>query len=224
MDPTVRKLLRENFSGSSPLLLDEEQAEALGQRLQEQLAGQDLVRVKPRNPHAKQDKMVIREIQILGGSDWHHWHHNHFDLWLDKDNGLNFGDRQHTVAVSGEREIVDFVLACRDRMLQRKAQQSKRDKVHKLKDQAVVARVKQLAREELFDFYTEKGHRALKLFIKLSERECVELQVPYKDFEGVIPHLRGAIQSLRALHGRGLRFGVRQISGPSAPWVRHDTL
>ena len=218
---TIRKLFRENFSAGPPLQLDREQGQELYQRLQEQLRGQELVCVEP--GRAADKNCAVLQIRD-GRSQYEHWRHTWFRLWLDEENRLILGDHEAKVTVSDEQDIVKFAVVCQERMLRQKAQHSKREKVNKLKNQAVVARVKQLAKEESFDFYTEIGHRALKLCLKLSSRECLEVQVPYKDFEGVIHHLRGAIQSLRALHAQGLRFGIRQIHVSPEHWVRHETL
>ena len=222
---TVRKLLRESLVGGRPWLLDREQGCALARQLQEQLRGQEHIFVTLLNEREK-NRVDLCRVTILDpvSSEYYHWRHTSFELFLDEQQRLHLNCQREPVLVSEYGEIVSFVTACRERLLRQKAQHSKREKVKNLKTQAVVARVKQLAREEAFDFCIETKERALKLYLKLTERDSLELQVPYKDFEEVIPHLRGAIQSLRALYARRLRFSVRQVSGYSMDWVHHQSL
>ncbi|MBX3171372.1 MAG: hypothetical protein KF760_28440 [Candidatus Eremiobacteraeota bacterium] len=101
-------------------------------------------------------------------------------------------------------------------------QSSKNKKVKLLKDQAVLARLRQVAKEEAFDFASQPAHHFLKLYIRLSSRDCAELQIPYKNFETVLPQLRGAVQSLRALYAHGLRFRISQAAGHD--WTLHQEL
>jgi len=95
-----------------------------------------------------------------------------------------------------------------------------------LKAQAIIAQVKQLAKAERFDFMTDMDSQKLKLFVKLSERHSIELHIPFKQFEQMLPQLRAAIVALRELHVSGIRFKI--VSRRALPWrqswVSHKSL
>jgi hypothetical protein len=204
-----------------------QQRPTLGKQILDPLRGQELVSVDSNRYLSEENKRgLVCQFSIEDPSAGrYHWEHVTFFVRVDKERRLTISCLRESAVVSDLREISSLVAACQQRMLRRKAQKSKRDKVQNLKSQAVIARVKQLAREEKFDFSTDTNQRALKLYVKLSDRECAELQVPFKDFEAALPHLRGAIQSLRGFHSFGLRFNIRQLDSYSRrDWVRHESL
>ncbi len=227
-EATVRKFFREIFGGQQPLVVDPQQRYAVGLEILEPVRGRQLVTIDSEAyVRAEHKDTQLCQFSIEDPSaPQYYWRQSSFCLRLDEGNRVKiFYGKDLSAFVSDLAEIATLVAACQERMLRRKSQKSKRDKVQSLKAQAVVARVKQLAREEKFDFYTDTNQRALKLFVKLSEQECAELEVPFKDFEAVIPHLRGAIQSLRGFHSLRLRLAIRQLGGYSRrDWVRHESL
>jgi hypothetical protein len=220
---TVRKILRETLVGGQPLRVEPQQIVPLGQQIIETLRGQPMVHL---DPYRSKDGLVCQFSLVGPGvKPYDHWKILNFKVHVDQDERLTISLWRESAAVSELGEIFSLVARCQDRLLRQQAQRVKQEKVKSLKSQAVIARVKQLAREEKFDFSTDTSPRFLKLYVKLSERECAELQVPFKDFEAAVPHLRGAIQSLRGFHACGMRFGLRQLSGYARrDWVRHESL
>lgn len=225
---TTAKFLREIFKETSPIQVEPDGLSALTEKVLDLLRGQQLVRLESNHYFREEEKRgLICQFSIEDPTKGpYQWNLNTFDVRLDENNQLIVTTHPHQVArVSDLCEISALVTACQDRMMRRKGQQSKDQKVKKLKNQAVIARVKELAVEEKFDFYTEANDRFLKLCVKISERECAELQIPYKNFEAVVPLVRDAIQTLRSFHQKGLRLGMRHLGpGWRYDWVRHEDL
>ena len=54
----------------------------------------------------------------------------------------------------------------------------------------------------------------------------IEIHIPFKQFEKVLPKLRATVQNLRELYSEGLRFKMLPIGRLpwELSWVRHRTL
>lgn len=229
-DPTIRRLLREHFSGASPIRVTTEQRADWATQIRQRLAGMKYVEAE-RNPYyidqREKDRFVCA-FSINEPSDFRHYSDStHFTVKTDERGQLTVGHWSHTALISNLNELVAFVTACQEVVERKQAQKSRRQKVRDLKAQAIVAQVKKIAKEDKFDFYTETDTQKLTLYVSLSDKESVELQVPFPKFEEVLPHLRASIQAVRELYARGIKFKISQFSPSSwrsQRWIRHETL
>ena len=103
-------------------------------------------------------------------------------------------------------ELEDFLSGYLDRLHIHRARVTKRQKVKELKSQVIVARVKKLAKELELDFMTDTDTVKVMLFLKMPGDQTVQISIPYKEFEEIIPHLRSTIAALRDLYQTGIRF------------------
>jgi hypothetical protein len=228
---SILKLLKDHFSGVSPMSVDPTARDALADEITQRLARIEGVEtnVYQRIPDDEKARLVCTFAIIdTHQSRYYYSSRNDFCLVLDEQQRLLI---KHTrdgsqAVVSDVDEIVQFVLHCQQRLARRRALQVKREKIRDLKAQAIIAQVKQLAKAERFDFMTDMDSQKLKLFVKLSERHSIELHIPFKQFEQMLPQLRAAIVALGELHASGIRFKI--VSRRALPWrqswVSHKSL
>jgi hypothetical protein len=229
-DPTIRRLLREHFAGTSPLPATAEQRDALATQIRQRLAGMKYVETE-RNTHyidqREKDRFVC-SFSINEPSDYRHYSDStSFTVKINAHGQLTIAHWSIDAVVSSLDEIVAFATACQEVVERKIAQKSRRQKVRDLKAQAIVAQVKKIAKEDKFDFYTETDTQKLTLYVRLSDKESVELQIPFPKFEEVLPHLRASIHAVRELYARGIKFKVGQFSPSgwrSQHWIQHETL
>lgn len=229
-DPTIRRLLREHFSGASPIQVTTEQRAEWATQIRQRLAGMKYIEAE-RSPYSidqREKDRFICAFSINEPSDFRYYADStHFNVKTDEQGQLAVGHWSHTALISNLDELVAFVTACQEVVERKIAQKSRRQKVRDLKAQAIVAQVKKIAKEDKFDFYTETDTQKLTLYVSLSDKESVELQIPFPKFEEVLPHLRASIQSVRELYARGIKFKIGQFSPSSwrsQSWIRHETL
>ena len=159
---------------------------------------------------------------------YRYWSPDRFRLMLNDSGRLTlrselYGD---TALVSDLDEVVRFVRDCRARLERQRALRARNAKVRGLLAQGIVAQVRKLARAERFDFLTTSDAQKLKLYVRLSEAQVLELQIPFREFKTVLPQLPAAIRSLRALYESGIRFqvtGKRGVLGRET-WITHESL
>ncbi len=186
---SIKKLLHEHFNGDHPMRVTEAEREALGDTIRKRLATIENVDIQRYHYVSEQEKARLV---------------------------CTFAVTEPRASVSDPDEIVAFVLHCKQRLARRQALQAKRDKVRHFQAQAIIAQVQQLAQEEQFDFMTETDRHKLKLFVKLSDSHCLELHVPFKRFQAMLPQLRTMIVSLRTLYASGMSFKI--VSHRALPW------
>ncbi len=214
---TVRKLLRDHFTGEEPIRLASEERGALGGKIEARLGGFEGVKSEP-NPYvspAERDRLVLRfSINDPDENRRSYYHRTEFRL-LRGDAGelLIHGDYGGEAKVSNLGELDRLILACQERLRRRQALAAKRQKIRGFKAQAIIARVKKLAAELEFDFMTRTDTQKLKLFVRLADDRAVELHIPFSKFEQVLPELKTAIGSLLELHATGISFKVAGRGG-----------
>ena len=164
-------------------------------------------------------------------SGGHYWRSDELRLEYDDDcrltiHSYRFRESNQSAFVSDVDEIKTFVRHVLQRYARRQAGARKREKVREFKSKAIIAQVKKLAKQEQFDFATTNDTVKLKLFVKLSKRELIEISVPFNQFEKVLPKLRATIQSLRELYAEGLRFKIQPIGRLpwDVTWIDHKSL
>ena len=217
---SIKKLLHEHFSGAYPMRVAEAECEVLGDTIRKRLATIEDVDIQRYRYVSEQEKihLVCTFAVTEPGSQRYSYTSNSFTLFTEHDvltiaHGYRGSER---ASVSDPDEVIAFVLHCKQRLARRQALQARRDKVRYFQAQAIIAQVQQLAKEEQFDFMTETDRQKLKLFVKLSDSHCVELHVPFKRFQAMLPQLRTMIVALRALYASGMTFKI--VSHRALPW------
>lgn len=223
---TIKKFFREHFTGSNPIKVTAAERKPLGKKIKQQLTGLNNISTKRHYHYLShhQKKRFVCEFSLRDPSARYEHYSNNFQLIINEQDELTIKDYYAEAVVSSIDEILSFIATCQERLEEQKAKKSKREKVRKLKAQAIIAQVKKLAREEKFDFFTETDSVKLKLYIKLSEQECAELHIPFKTFQDALPHLRAAILSVRELYGRGIKFKLKSTKNWYIDWMTHDSL
>jgi len=226
---TIKKFFREHFSGDNPIKAASSEKEKLEDMLRQHIGKIDNVKIDKKTYfYSKEDEQGhILQFSITNPQKSRGYYNtNYFDMLLDESGKLLIKyDYSIMADVSDINEIVSLIAACQKRIDRQNMQKIKRHKVRDFKTQAIFARIKKLAKEEKFDFYTENDTVKMKLFVRLAEKECIELHIPFNKFQEILPNLRSCILSLRELRNMGIRFKIKQISSYSRrSWISYDSL
>lgn len=230
--PTIRKLFREDFSAKSPIIIDRANLLRESKHWQSLLGQIEGVNVT-RHPGDKdsRSKTLCRFTIPEPHTDGQYWRSDELRLEYDEESRLTIHsyrrrESNQSAIVSDIDEIKTFVRNVLERYARRHAGAKKREKVRDFKSKAIIAQVKKLAKEEQFDFATTGDTVKLRLFVKLSRQDLMEISVPFKQFEKMLPKLRVTIQSLRDLYAEGLRFKIMPVGRLpwNIEWIKHETL
>jgi hypothetical protein len=217
---TIQKLLRDNFPGDSPIVVDAQQRSKVADAIRARLERIDGVDAKePGYVPPEQKRYLVASFSLIDpGPYYYHYGRSTFYLRLDDDQRLTMADGYSgtAVLVSDLEEIGQFVHQCKERLERQRALQAKRTKVRHLLVQAILAQVKKLAQQERFDFMSESDLHKLKLYVKLSAEHALTLDIPFRRFKQVLPQLRSTLRALRQLYESGIRFHI--VSRRGLPW------
>ena len=213
--PTIRKLVRETFTGANPIQLGYDERDAWRQQIERHLLGLRGVKVeKSRVISDSRRTEYVCEISLQDLSGHNNYRsRNHFDIIRSTEGQLTlrYGWRSAT-PISDLDELVTFINACTERLQRQALQKQKRQKVRDIQTQAVISQVKQFAQEEEFDFNYGTDTVKLILNVKLSDKEYIRIQIPFNKFSEVFPNLRAIIRSAQELHEQGIKFKMQNIS------------
>jgi hypothetical protein len=106
--------------------------------------------------------------------------------------------------------------------LKKKNQNLKKQKIKELKHKAIVAKINEIAKEDKFKFSLVKYKTKIKLVIRLTKSECMEIDIPYEDFQEKLKNLRATIQTVRDLYDTGNTFQIQSYSQERANWISFD--
>ncbi len=205
---SVRKLMNDSFSQKNPMQVKMSDRETLAAEIKDRLAGLTYVTItdKPAYYRSDEEGRFITSFAIEEPSRYRYsFYDMQFRLLVDEEGQLQIRSYSNSSLVSSVDEIVDFVINCQERVDRRQAQKSKRQKVRNFKEQAIIAQIKKIAREERFAFYTDTDSVKLKLFIRLSENDSAQIDIPFKTFQQVLSHLRPTIKALMMLKERNIK-------------------
>ncbi len=87
--------------------------------------------------------------------------------------------------------------------------QRKVDKINALKMNSIVAKVKEIAQEDDFEYACHEEATKVNLMIKLSNRDALIIHVPYKNFQDVMQQIRPIIKTIRELTKSGITFKIK---------------
>lgn len=222
---TLRKLIREHLPDGPGLRPDPDALAATIDDLKARLLalpGVEDVTAYRGHHCGQKDTLLVLELREPG-SETYYWRHTEVALCLDEALGLVLVASRERKPLADPEAVVGFIRACQAAQQRRRAKDVKRKKLRNLKAQAIIARIKTIAREDGFDFATRADSVKLKLYIRLGEREILELDIPFKGFEEILPRLRETIADIRKLQAEGIRFRLRQ-SSPYVEWVNHKDL
>ncbi|OYP36832.1 hypothetical protein [Rhodopirellula sp. MGV] len=232
LSASIRKLFREDFSGEAPILVDRSKLHQEAKRWQELIAKIDGCKLtKHPGDRDTRSHTLCRFGIPEPDSDATYYRNDELRLEYDDERRLtlksyDYPNPPHTAVVSDLDEIKTFVRHVLERYAKKAAAAKKREKVRLFKSKAIIAQVRKLAKEEQFDFATTNDTVKLKLYVKLAPHEMIEIHVPFKQFEKVLPKLRSTILNLRELYSEGLRFKMQPTTRfPwNLSWVEHHTL
>lgn len=209
------QLTRTYFSGKSPIQVADSERTALAQRLGEQLAAFNHIKLETHPYHRSEEErqryVTAFRLDLPNGRPWS-LANLRITLKLNEQGQLLITDDKKEVLVSNLAEVVAFARRYQELAEQYHAQASQQQKVRDLKTKAILSQVKKLAREERFSFYAEPQTRKLDLHIKLAGKKYLTLTIPFAQFQEVVPLIRNAITTLRELSEHQIRFVVSEGS------------
>ncbi|MCD0463614.1 hypothetical protein [Roseiconus lacunae] len=229
---SVRKLFREDFAEDQPIVVDRANLPAEAKRWQMVIAAIDGCHVtKHPGDRDSRSRTLCRFTIPNPDSDDQYLRRDELRLEYDSEKRLTlhayrYRESQQITMVSSVDELKNFVRHVLERYARRSAAENKREKIRGFKSRAIVAQVKKLAKEEQFDFAATTDTRKVKLFVKLANHEMIEIQVPFKQFEQVLPKLKSTILHLRELYAEGLRFKMQPVGRLpwTLDWIEHESL
>lgn len=230
--PSIRKLFREDFSGDSPIVVDRANLPREATQWRERIGKIEGVHLtKHPGDRDSRSRTLCRFTIPEPHQAADYWRSDELRLEYDEESRLtihsyHLRESVLSAAVSDLDEIQAFVRHVLQRYARRHAAAIKREKVRDFKSKAIIAQVKKLAKQEQFDFATSGDTVKLKLFVKLSNHDLIEISVPFKQFDKMLPKLRATIQSLRELYAEGLRFKIQPVGRLpwNLSWIKHETL
>ncbi|MCA9140524.1 MAG: hypothetical protein KDB00_27320 [Planctomycetales bacterium] len=230
--PSIRKLFREDFSGESPVVIDRARLPKESKHWRGLIEQIDGVHVT-QHPGDKdsRSRTLCRFTIPEPNTGGQYWRSDELRLEYDSESRLTLHsyrarESELSAVVSNVDEIKMFVRHVLAHYARRQAGAKKREKVRDFKSKAIIAQVKKLAKEERFDFAASGDTVKLRLYVKLSNYDLMEISVPFKQFEKMLPKLRATIQSLRELYAEGLRFKIMPIGRLpwDMEWIKHESL
>ncbi|TWT94376.1 hypothetical protein [Neorhodopirellula pilleata] len=209
---SINKLFRECFPGESPIQVDLKKRTELAKQWYEKLSRIDGVRLANHpGDRDSRSRTLCRFTIPEPHLDHQYWRTDELRLETNDDHQLiltlgNWRRGDHVAVVSSIDEIADLVRQTLQRYARRQASDQKRDKVRQFKSKAILAQVEKMADEDRFDYAATTDTKKLKLYVRLSKTDLIEIVIPFARFEQVVPKLRDTITTMRELHQNGLRF------------------
>ncbi len=212
----VKAQATKSFSGEKPLRADTEQKQlTLLAQCKHQLMKLPQLRPEQNTWYDSRGNLDFHVVL-----DARHISDVHIRLQFDKKGRLCLTKRYHgtdLAKVSNMEEIAAFADALRkasiaeDRRYEKLAFDAvKKEKIKSLKEQAIVAKIRELCAAEQVSYILETGYlHKMKLLVRLSDAERMEVDIPFASYQNILQNLQTAIQSFRELLAKNVVIKVK---------------
>jgi hypothetical protein len=89
------------------------------------------------------------------------------------------------------------------------ADKKKKQKMRDLKTQGILARFKEIAKEDGFDYTYEQSTNKVVLRIQLPKNKGLHIDVPFSNFQEVMQNVRDLIKNVQELTNKGISFRIK---------------
>lgn len=223
---TMGKLLREHFTGEIPISIKtaSEQKKLISQ-IKAELKKIQAVHLSDNYYYPHDEEREKCTLRFSLEDDSPHYYRPYCSLTL------KFGADDHCLIIDGQarralvyqvEQIYSFIDKLKTEFDQKKAQSHKTEKINNLKQQAIIARIKEIATADKFEFATtwREYQNKLKVMVRLEGGILLEVDIPYNSFQEVLKNLRPLIRNVNELQKLGISFKIKSDSGYSGHgWI-----
>jgi hypothetical protein len=89
------------------------------------------------------------------------------------------------------------------------ADKKKKQKMRDLKTQGILARFKEIAQEDGFEYSYEQSTTKVILRVKLPKNKALHVDVPFSNFQEVMQNVRDLIRNVEELTSKGISFRIK---------------
>jgi len=232
-DSTIKKIFREHFKGEIPIVKYGIEKKELISNVKNELSTRmgfeilDLSGYKYRQKNHDE----ICNFKIISSSKY--YCSQEFDLIFDETNNLIIGKgywiKSPVYCLEQIYMLVEKMKQEYKRLeknyLKREGVRLKQQKIQELKHTAIIARIKEIAKEDKLRFYIEEYAKKVELIIYLGEAEEMKIDIPYDKFQETLQNLRSTIQTILKLRGSGITFQIQSYTPRyynEPRWVCYD--
>jgi hypothetical protein len=226
---TMGKLLREHFTGEFPISIKTtSEQEQLISRIKAELKKLQAVRLSDSYYVSHDKEREECSLRFALEDDLHRYYRPYCSLTLkfsEDDHCLIIEDSPRRALVYQVEQIYSFINKLKAEFDQKKAQAHKTEKINNLKQQAIIARIKEIAKEDKFEFATtwREYQNKLKVMVRLEGSILLEVDIPYSGFQEALKNLRPLIRNVNELQKLGISFKIKSDSGYSGHgWITPD--
>ncbi len=222
---TLQKLAREHCEASPALHVAETEVGRFRERLHQRLSTMPGIRLRSSSPGADETQQMLSFSIVLPEGHDSPWYDYHYRLCICRNASGEIALFRNGTRISGLSAIdalEPFAQAYLERLRRTHAGAIKREKIQTLRVQALQAKVKEIAKAQQFDFLISHNSQHCQVYLRTIKNGCIEIRIPWSQYQVILPRLEAMIPQLRALHDEGLRFTCRQLTRPN--WIKHDDL
>jgi len=119
-------------------------------------------------------------------------------------------------------QIVEYYHEVDKKREQSEKNQAKRNKVRKMKEEAVLSHVKTLCTDLNMAYNIEIMHMKMKVSIRLDDKFIIEIDIPYNKFHDILQELESGIKAAIALYNQGIICKITNNKHGSYFWIAPD--
>jgi hypothetical protein len=227
---TVAKILRETFTGEQPIIKDAFEHKAFIASIKENLKNIKRLDFSSHySSHTEKDKDLYCYFSVKENDEDRYWYYSSdsFTIKFNQHNQLMIEQHLDSFAmVYHVDQIYAFIDKLKLAHQEKNARRLKKKKINGLKQQAIIAKIKEIAKEDQFDFFTREYDKKLKLTVRIKDGSIMEIDIPYGKFQDILKDLRSLIKTVRELQKGGIIFKLKSSSGykSRSGWTTYESL
>ncbi|HLP47270.1 MAG TPA: hypothetical protein VK469_15060 [Candidatus Kapabacteria bacterium] len=233
---TLNKITREFFSGYPPIYVESlSEQKNIIDGLKEKIKENKDIRIKIEEPMTYYGQKAIDKerylyLEILNSHKHWHWSDSArlaISFEKEKDRGKLYikpAFEEQTYNFSGQAaDLFKFINHIMEKYKEIDNRKTKTDKIKKLKKGAVLARIKELAKKNQFNFNLEEFRHKLQLSIQIGEKGIVTMDILYSKFQQEMGKIEDIVHAAKELDKSGIVTNLNFKSQNNAHQIRNFT-
>jgi len=222
---TIAKVLREHFVGDTPITKNASEQKKFISFLKSELKKIPDISLPHHYSSYGENPKYICHFSLQDKSTRYGYGGNSFTIQFSQDNNLIIKHYDDTANIYQVEQIYSFLDKLKLKLEERRERRLKREKVKSLKRQAITAKIKEIAKEDEFDFYIREYDMKMKLIVRIEDAKILEVDIPYGKFQDILKNVRSIVQDIRKLQKSGITFRLKSISKYYGhAWITHESL
>lgn len=150
----------------------------------------------------------VLRFNIIDPDSTYYYINDSFDIYFTNNNEFKINGRYDFT----KEAILSFVEILHKEYKIKQNKKLKREKIKDLKKKVIISSIKEMAKEDGFEYSISSDTQKVKLHVRIQKTNYILIEIPYGKFQDALLQIRETIKGVEDLFKNGLKIQVRKYT------------